>query len=279
MNRTRYRAVRIPKRSGGVRILEIPDDALMAEQRQILAWLCARKLAASSYAHGFVKGRSIASNAAPHVGKKVVIRLDLEDFFPSVTSEMARQALHENGLPLEAVSVVVETCTLENRLPQGAPTSPFLANLVAARLDVRLAGLARKWKRGAYTRYADDLIFSADDRALNNLIPVAERIIRDCGFRVNARKLRIYRSGSRQWVAGVVVNTRPNVPFEVRHNLRAAIHQAREALLTSADAVVDLPRLRGLASYAHSINPTAGARFLRDVAEVERLSAVHRLHD
>jgi hypothetical protein len=257
--------------------LEIPDAALMAEQRQILAWLYARRLAASLYAHGFVRGRSIATNARPHVGKKVVLRLDLADFFPSTTAEMVRQALYENGVPTEAAQAVVETCTLEGRLPQGAPTSPFLANLVAARLDVRLAGLVRKWTDGAYTRYADDLCFSSSDRHLNRLIPPAQRIVEDIGYRLNPKKIRVYRQGVRQVVAGVVVNRKPNPCRTLRRSLRAAIYRARQALL-GGNPPVSLQRLRGLASHVFSINSEAGSRFLRDVVELERLAAVHRIH-
>ena len=279
MNRSRYRIVRILKRSGvGVRILEIPDDELMVRQRSILRWLCARRLAASPFAHGFVRRRSIATNAVPHVGKAIVIRLDLKDFFPSVSADMIRRALAEANIAPVDVRTITEICTLDDRLPQGAPTSPFLANLVATRLDHRLAALARKWRGGvfriSYTRYADDLCLSGEDGRLNHIVPAVERIIRDSGFRVNKEKLRVYRKGVRQIVAGVVVNDTANVPRPVRRNLRAALHQARRDIMDGTRRGIDVSRMRGLASHIHSVNPKAGACFLRDVNEIERLLVV-----
>ena len=279
MDRSRYRTVRIPKRSGvGVRILEIPDDELMVRQRSILRWLCARRLAASPFAHGFIRRRSIATNAAPHVGKAVVIRLDIKDFFPSVSAVMIRRVLAEAQIPPVDARAITESCTLDGRLPQGAPTSPFLSNLVATRLDYRLAGLARNWRGGtfkvAFTRYADDLCFSSADRRLCRIIPAATRIIEDSGFRLNREKIRVYRRGVRQIVAGAVVNQKVNVPRPVRRNLRATLHQARRAIMNGTRQGIDVARMRGLASHIHSVNPKAGAFFLREVDEIERLLVV-----
>jgi retron-type reverse transcriptase len=278
MDNSRYRIAQIPKRSGGLRVLEIPDPELMARQRAILGWLYARRLAASPCAHGFVRRRSIVTNAEPHVGKAVVVRIDLEDFFPSVKATMVREALVSNGVAKQDSEAIVEACTLDGRLPQGAPTSPFLANLAASRLDHRLSGLAREWRDGAlgttYTRYADDLTISSDDPKLNHIVPVVQRIVEDCGFKVNRAKTRICRRGSRQIIAGVVVNDRPNVPRTLRRNLRAALHQAREGILRGDPGPVDVERLRGLAAHVHAVNPSAGGRFIRDVDEIARLVAV-----
>jgi len=275
VDHSRYRIVSIPKRSGGVRILEIPDALLMQEQRRILGWLYARKVAPSPYAHGFVRGRSIVTNARLHVGKRVVIRIDIKDFFPSVTAVMVREALITNGISAVDATAITEICTLDGRLPQGGPASPFLSNLVAMRLDYRLAGLARHWRDGkcstSYSRYADDLAFSSDDRHLNHLVPAATRIIRDCGFAVHENKTRVYRRSARQILAGVVVNAKPNVPRTVRRNLRAELHQAREALVRGDVPTTDLRRLRGLAAHIRAVNAVAGVSLLRDVDEVERL--------
>src|SRR5688500_17810377 len=112
MDSSRYRIAKILKRSGGFRTLEIPDPDLMLEQRKILRWLMARRLAGSPYAHGFIRGRSIATNAAPHVRKRVVIRIDIQDFFPSVTAQMVRYALVDNGIFAPTCHEITETCTL-----------------------------------------------------------------------------------------------------------------------------------------------------------------------
>lgn len=278
MDQSHYRLAHIPKRSGGVRILEIPDESLMAEQRRILRWLYARRLAASPYAHGFVRGRSIVTNAKQHVGKAVVIRIDLQDFFPSVTAAMVREALISNGIAGPDADTIVATCTLDGRLPQGAPTSPFLSNLVATRLDHRLAGLARKWRGGnlrtMFTRYADDLCFSSDDRHLNHIVTVVERVIEDSGFKVNRKKLRIYRQGVRMVIAGCVVNQKVNVPRTLRRNLRAELHQTWEAILRGNPREVNVERLRGLAAHICSINPEAGGRLMREVRELDRINFI-----
>ena len=278
MDSSHYRIVKIPKRSGGTRTLEIPEPGLMTRQRQILAWLKARKLAASPYAHGFIIGRSIVTNAQPHVGKKVVIRLDLKDFFPSVGSSMVTEVLMSSHVSAEVTREVIQVCTLEERLPQGAPTSPFLANLTAVRLDYRLAGLAHNWRGGSlrtdYTRYADDLTFSSDDRRLNHIVPIVQGIIEGCGFRMNRKKTRIYRRGGRQIVAGVIVNDRPNVSRTVRRNLRAEIHQLQEAILRGHRLHVDIERLRGLAAHIRSVNAEEGGKFSRDVVALDNLRRV-----
>ena len=278
MDSSHYRIVKIPKRSGGTRTLEIPEASLMARQRQILAWLKARKLAASPYAHGFIIGRSIVTNAQPHVGKRVVIRVDLKEFFPSVGTSMITEALMSSHVSAEVTREIIQVCTLEGRLPQGAPTSPFLANLTAVRLDYRLAGLARKWRGGSlrtdYTRYADDLTFSSEDKRLNHIVPVVHRIVEDCGFRVNRKKTRIYRQGVRQIVAGVVVNERPNVPRTVRRNLRAEIHHLQEAILRGHRLHVNIERLRGLAAHIRAVNTEEGGKFTRDVVALDNLRRV-----
>ena len=129
----------------------------------------------------------------------------------------------------------------------------------------------------SYTRYADDLTFSSNDRRLNHIIPVVSRITQDCGFRVNKKKTRVCRRGGRQLATGIVLNDRLNVPRSIRRNLRAQLHQAREAILRGERPNLDVERIRGLASHIRSVNPQEGIRFIRDVDEIERLVAVGRI--
>lgn len=235
----------IPKRSGGQRVILAPKKELKAIQRKILADLVA-KLPVTANAHGFVKGRSIVTNARQHTGQAVVLNLDLKDFFPSVTFPRVRGLLIAHGYPYAVASALALLCTEYDReayekdgttyyisigprhLVQGAPTSPALANLVAWKLDKRLAGLAAK--RGyAYTRYADDLTFSGEhEAALPGLRLLAQKIIRDEHFAPNTKKTRIAKQSARQIVTGLVVNAAVATPRSTRRQLRAILHNAQQ---------------------------------------------------
>jgi hypothetical protein len=243
----------LPKRSGGMRLLETPKSELKELQRRILAEMLDR-VPVHPAVHGFVKGRSIATFAAPHTGKTVVLRLDLDHFFPAFPSARIQALFRTLGYPEPvadrlggicsnsvprslwrerpgdlAPRLWNETRTLYMRphLPQGAPTSPALANLMAFRLDCRLTGLARS--AGAiYTRYADDLAFSGDagfQRTVERFSAHAAAIALEEGFAVNHHKTRIMRRGVRQSLAGIVVNE--------RLNLRRRDLERLEAILTN----------------------------------------------
>ncbi|WP_328805981.1 reverse transcriptase family protein [Paraburkholderia solitsugae] len=227
----------VEKRDGRCRIIEVPKSRLRALQRKVLHGLLDR-VPAHDAVHGFRRGRNTVTFAAPHAGKAVVIRFDLTDFFASVHAGRVYSLIRALGYPLGVARALTALCAnrvpsagllapdvrdridwqerqrYRNRhLPQGAPTSPALANLCAFRLDLRLAGLARSLG-ATYTRYADDLAFSGGD----DLARMAERlelrvaaIAIEEGFAVNLRKTRVMRRGARQHLAGVVVNSHPNL--------------------------------------------------------------------
>jgi RNA-directed DNA polymerase len=229
----------LPKRSGGARLLESPKPQLKELQRRILSEILDR-VPAHPAAHGFVKGRSIVTFAAPHAGKHVVLRLDLENFFPAFPAARAQAFFRTLGYPEQVADRLGGICSnavprsvwsdrpvdmdpwqwreardLYSRphLPQGAPTSPALANVTAYRLDCRLSGLAKS-AGAAYTRYADDLAFSGGEefaRALDRFSVHAAAIALEEGFTVNQRKTRIMRRGVRQSLAGIVVNQKPGL--------------------------------------------------------------------
>src|SRR5262249_50536847 len=195
-------------------------------QRWVLEQIL-EKLEAEPQAHGFVKARNIVSNALPHVGRKVVVNLDLKDFFPTVTFRRVQGLYRKLGYSGPVATWLALLCTepprvaseldgkvfhvalSERVLPQGACTSPAITNALCRRLDRRLDGIARRY-RAVYTRYADDLTFSVDDEAV--LAPLFQRVravVRAEGFAEHADKTRVMRRSSRQEVTGVVVNTRP----------------------------------------------------------------------
>jgi retron-type reverse transcriptase len=238
-----YMRYALPKRGGGERVILAPKPELKALQRKVLAGI-ATLVPVAATTHGFVRGRSIVSNARQHAGKPVVLKLDLKDFFPSVTFPRVRGLFVALGYPYAVASALALLCTEYAREPfdrdgtryyisigprhlvQGAPTSPALANLVAWRLDRRLGGLAAR--RGyTYTRYADDLTFSGDDVAgVQRFRAAVQRIIADERFTVNVKKTRIARRSARQTVTGLVVNDGLATPRQTRRRLRAILHNA-----------------------------------------------------
>jgi hypothetical protein len=233
------------------RLVEAPKPRLKALQRQILASLL-RLIPTHPAAHGFVPGRSPHSFAAPHAGQRMVIRLDVTSFFAAVSARRVYGMLRAAGFPEPVAHTLTGLCTtvtppsvlthapasVPNRdyrlallraphLPQGAPTSPALANLCGFRLDRRLTGLAARY--GArYTRYADDLAFSGplSPASASSLVAAVRAITLDEGFRLNEAKTRVRGAADRQQLAGLVVNAAPAPPRHEYDTLRALLHNA-----------------------------------------------------
>ncbi|RYF71468.1 MAG: RNA-directed DNA polymerase, partial [Cytophagaceae bacterium] len=239
-----YKSFYLPKKSGGKRLISAPMPRLKKAQLWILEHLL-QKITPTEQAHGFTTGRSIVSNAQPHVGQEVVINVDLKDFFPTISFPRVKGLFMALGfseqlatllallcteLPTYAVSLDGRTyyvATDERRLPQGAPTSPAISNLIAYRLDRRLQGMATRFGY-AYTRYADDLTFSASDTAVKQVEQVlwsVNQIVESEGFTVHPDKISVMRKGSQQRVTGVVVNDKPGVDRATLRRFRALLHQ------------------------------------------------------
>lgn len=242
-----YYRFTIPKRDGTQRAIWAPHAKLKRAQHWILRNVVERLLVHGA-AHGFLPGRSILSNASRHTNSKIVLKLDLKDFFPTVTLPRVKGIFRRAGYREQIALLLALLCTEAPReivehdgrklyvslgprcLPQGAPTSPGLTNVICLKLDRRLTGLARKygWR---YSRYADDLTFSLPtdhkgEPKLGSLIGLVHRVVSDEGFRVHPEKTRIARSGSRQAVTGLIVNGAgsPRVPRRIRRQIRAALH-------------------------------------------------------
>jgi RNA-directed DNA polymerase len=235
-----YTRFKVPKRSGGTRTLAAPNPQLKAVQRRLLRRVL-RKLAAHPAATGFERGHSILSNAKHHERRVVVVRIDLKDFFPSVRADRVNAYFRGIGWTAAAADLLTRLCTLDGGLPQGAPTSPRLSNLVNWELDARLQALSDAL--GArYTRYADDLTFSfdKDDRkTVHQLVGAVGVIVENCGYRMHMKKkLRIRRRHQRQLVTGLVVNEGARLPRQTRRWLRAVEHRVRtggQATLTTTE--------------------------------------------
>ncbi|MFV0368951.1 MAG: reverse transcriptase family protein [Hyphomicrobiaceae bacterium] len=228
----RYHSFRISKRSGGFRTIDAPDQPLKRMQRLIL-----RRLLTGLKTHhcvfGFERGRSIVDHAQQHCGQAVVIRLDIVGFFPSTSSKRLYQYFRFIGWNRKASRLLVRLTTHKGHLPQGAPTSPRLSNLVNFRLDARLEAMLRQvcGSDARFSRYADDLTFSIGyERTgmVEEIIRNASKIVGAEGYRLHRKKkTHILRSHQRQIIAGLVVNETVNLPRETRRWLRAVEHRAR----------------------------------------------------
>lgn len=282
-----------PKRRGGSRLIESPKPLLRDIQQRILRQILDR-VPVHPAAHGFTRGRSIRSNAAPHCGHAVIVKWDLEDFYANVRFNRVVAIFRSLGYSREAAIWFASLTTsaipadlpfpesgahaidpyLGRHLPQGASTSPALANLSAYSLDVRLSGLAKSFG-GVYTRYADDLTISGDEafaRSLKTFIPLVQQVIRQERFRVHPKKRKILRRSQRQIVAGVVVNAKPNVRRDEYDCLKAILHNAKRhgAASQNRNGHGDFAaHLRGRIAHVAMLNPARGEKLLRSFETID----------
>jgi RNA-directed DNA polymerase len=258
-----YRELRIPKKDGGERRLLSPREPL----RQAQYWVLRRLLDRCSVhdaAHAFVRGRSIVTNARLHQGRAVVVRVDLENFFPSVRKTAIRKVFQRIGYVYSVADALAALCTVDGGLPQGASTSPALSNLAAINLDVRFTALGKRLDFH-YSRYADDLIFSSNDERLPALLPFFREVIASEGYVVNQKKTRVMRQGVPQMVTGLVANVKPALPRARRRLLRAMTHRLRtrgaEALTLARDRRQGrelVPVLEGHLAFARMVQQQRG---------------------
>lgn len=273
-----YVEFEIPKATGGVRTITAPRAPLRKVQRTILDAILA-KVPTHDASHAFTKARSIVTNAAPHQKKRVVVKLDLVDFFPSIHHRRVVGLFEQLGYGNAVAKQLASLTTFRPKnaggetawpglLPQGAPTSPAIANLVARRLDRRLAALAKK-SQATYTRYADDLTFSFDEepKSLGRFLWWVDQICQQEGFVENTKKRRVLRAKSQQRVAGIVVNDGLHLPRAERRRFRAILSNvAKHGLESQARGRDDFAAyLRGYAAFWNMVEPQRGAAVLKQV--------------
>ena len=222
----RYRTFYIPKANGESRRVDEPVEKLKTVQHWILRHIL-DKLALHRCVQGFRRHRSILTNARKHLLRQVVVRIDLQDFFPTLTFRQARRVFLRAGYPFTVANTLANLCSREGVLPIGAPTSPALANQISRRLDNRL-WLLGKNSGFRYSRYADDLVVSSSNRRFPSLVPFLKQVITEEGLRVNERKLCIVRRNSCQKVTGIVVNRKPNVARDQFKWIRAVVYNCRK---------------------------------------------------
>lgn len=289
----------LAKPGGDVRLIEAPKQRLKKMQRQILTEIL-EKIPVHPAVHGFQRGRSIKSFAAPHVGQRVVVRMDLRDFFPSISAPRVQAMFRTAGYPERVANLLGGLCTnaapramwtekgrgldplrMANarqlyawpHLPQGAPTSPALANICAYRMDCRLTGLAEA-SGAVYTRYADDLAFSGGvdfERCAERFSVHVAAIALEEGFTVHHRKTRMMREGVRQYLAGVVTNKHLNVIRRDYDVLKATLTNCvrHGAESQNREAQKDFrAHLAGRVSFVEMVNPARGARLREIFAQI-----------
>lgn len=264
-----YRRFQLKKASGGQRDIVAPRRFLKTIQRWILHHVLSH-LPTDDSVYGFVQGRDIFKNAALHLSSRNLLSLDLEDFFPTLGKAQVKTVFRE-GLPFPpaVANQLSDLCTLDGAVPQGAPTSPALANAIFGPADQELRALAKEWDC-VYTRYADDLAFSGARTFGSPDIRDVERIVGEHGFRLNGRKTRITGPGQRQVVAGIVVNEKGMPPRAVRKRWRAMFHRASIHPHEFSDRTA---QLQGIAAFVQQFDPTSGERYRRVISELRSLTA------
>lgn len=280
-----YRKFYIPKKSGGKRLISAPMPRLKNVQYWILENIF-NKVAIHPAVHGFALQRSIISNAQPHIGKSVVINIDVKDFFPSVHYKRVKGLLQQLGFSEKIAVILALLCTEAvteevlidgqnyfvqkgNRvLPQGAPTSPAITNILCYKLDKRLQGLANK-NQCHFTRYADDITFSFDTPQTNaqQLVWRIKKVVQDEGFTVHPEKIRIMRKGAHQEVTGIVVNEKAGIPRKKLRQFRAVLHQlkTKEAGELKWGHGNLASAVTGYANFVKMVKPQQGAAFQQQI--------------
>ena len=298
----------MPKPRGGYRLVEAPKRRLKAFQRKLLHEVL-DLVPAHAAVHGFVPGRSALTCASAHAARALVLRVDLEEFFPSIGAARIYRAFRGFGYPESVAGLLTGLCTLKvpssvveamphpsfaerydakaiaarartrrrlrhRHLPQGAPTSPALANLATYRLDVRLAGAARAIG-ATYTRYADDLTFSGGVEfapRVERFAALVGAIAIEEGFLVNHHKTRVMRQAQAQRVLGLVTNQRPNVPRVERKRLEAILTNALRHGVESQNRECNprfLESLRGKVAWVEQVNPAHATKLRALLAACE----------
>lgn len=277
-----YVEFEIAKAKGGTRRIAAPRKPLRAVQRKILEAILA-KVPVHDACHGFVKGRSTVTNAKPHEGAALVIKLDLKDFFPTVHYRRVVGLFsflgYNEGVAKQLAALTTYrpklpdgTVVWPGVLPQGAPTSPALANLACRRLDQRLAKLAEKYG-AVYTRYADDLTLSfakPPEIRIGRLLWFVDAICEMEGFIERPDKRRILRAKHQQRITGIVVNAGIHVPRADRKKFRAILFNCKKhGLASQAKGRADFEAyLQGYAAYVHMVEPALGAKWMAEVAQL-----------
>lgn len=273
-----YRNYELPKKKGGTRTISVPIPELMAIQRAINSVILS-EFKMSSFCTGFKRHVSLVDNAKPHLGANTLLKFDIHDFFGSIKfSQVFKQFIYY-GYGKKVSELLTLLCVdSEGKLPQGAPTSPALSNLVSLKMDKRIGEFCSK-NELIFTRYADDITISSkkdlDLEEINKIKFVIGKIIEDEGFELNDSKTHYFLKGQNMNVTGVCIdNHNLNPSRKILNEIDNALHYIKEygvsehlikskLVLDSYNAETYIHRLLGLISYVYMINPKKGERYFK----------------
>lgn len=282
----------IKKKSGGIRKISAPMPKLKRAQRAILDNLLS-KLIIHPNAHGFAPSKSIVTNAKPHIGEDIIINMDLKDFFPTIDYKRVFGLYKKLGFSPQIATILSLICTMPEEekikvhgqvrylnngkrfLPQGAPTSPMITNIICRRMDARMQGIATKLGF-SYTRYADDMTFSGPKSIrseVNKLLWQVKSVIKAEDFTIHPDKTKIMGNGQCKEVTGIVVNEKANISKKKLKAFRAVLFQIEKDGLegkTWGEAPDLLNSIQGYARYVHMVNPEKGKMFLKQVNAITK---------
>ncbi len=260
-----WREFPIRKRSGGIRWIKTPRTFLKTVQLYILQNILSVK-SVSDFSYGFTRGRGAAACAAIHVRKDWTLHLDIEDFFPSIKFPEVLRLFQSFGFTDEVAQTLASLCTLQGSLPQGAPTSPRIADLIFRGADIDLGAVAADYQL-TYTRYADDLVFSGTVRPSPKLQVDVVKILDNYGFKLNHQKTTRSGPSERHRVLGFVINEKVHPDRKTRRLLRSKFHNLQKGQLEEGES---LATIQGWASYVNAYDQRLGSRYLRITKEASQ---------
>lgn len=256
------------------REITAPSRGIKQRQQWILEEIL-EKQDISNNCHGFVKNRSILTNARMHMGHKNILNLDIQDFFPSVTQDMVKSLFQQTGYGESAAEALAKICCYEGKLPQGAPTSPYISNLILKNMDQELENFCQK-KDITYTRYADDMSFSSNQEIYGHLKDI-RAVIQRYSFQINEKKTCYYQDPHRKIVTGLVVKeTEVCVPKKFKRKLRQEIYYCRQLGVQkhldntgNSNCVGFKEYMYGKAYFVAMVEPETGEKYLKELDEIE----------
>lgn len=278
-----YNEYKIRKKAGGDRPIEAPDYLLKDIQRWIYINILCKDTSINDCVHGFIpksmnkdKVRGVLTNAAPHAGHDWLINIDLKNFFHTVKLNKVKDYFSSLGYENEVVKTLTALCTYKSRLPQGAPTSPMLSNIIASTMDVMMLKYCNK--RGiVYTRYADDLTFSANSDVEVPPIEDIYKIVYLNGFKVNRMKTKVRYKGCRQEVTGLTVTNGVHVSQRFKKEILRELHFCKKFGVYEHYKHLNTTKglykewLRGKIMFVRQIDPACGNKMLEQFNELNWL--------
>ena len=270
-----YYDFKISKKAGGKRTISMPNKELLIVQKKIQEKIL-NNITIHDNAYGFVKNRSIIDNAKKHLNKQMILNIDLKDFFPSIHRGRVFYIFknickYDN----DTSYCLTKLTTYKNSVPQGAPTSPSISNIVAFMLDVRLSKIADKFNIN-YTRYADDITFSGKQESINNsLLKIVNEVIEECGFNINKKKTRFASYAGRQEVTGLIVNNNKiSIPIDYIKKIRQELYYVKKYGLKEHREKVGFKNkyykdhILGKILFVRQVDSVKGEKLLKEFTEI-----------